>query len=71
MMASTANPMIIGHSAEADKVEPEELAEALKIDVLDHTGKAFPLGGLVEGKRTVLIFTRHFCTPAAGAMWVP
>lgn len=60
-MASVAVSTPVDHSAEADKVTAEELVEALKIDVLDHKGRAFPLGELVAGKRTVLIFTRHYC----------
>lgn len=41
---------------------PEELAEAFKIDVYDAEGKTHPLGDLVKGKRSILIFTRHYCT---------
>jgi len=39
----------------------EELSEALKVDVYDREGKTKPLGELVKGQRTVLVFTRHFC----------
>lgn len=41
---------------------PDELAEALKIEVYDRVGKTTTVGDLVRGQRTVLIFTRHFCT---------
>ncbi|EUC48344.1 hypothetical protein COCMIDRAFT_87545 [Bipolaris oryzae ATCC 44560] len=37
-----------------------ELSEALKIEVYDREGKTHALGDLVRGKRSVLIFTRHF-----------
>lgn len=40
----------------------EELAAALEVDVFDREGKTIPLGQLLHGKRTVLIFPRHFCT---------
>jgi hypothetical protein len=40
---------------------PEELSQALKIDVYDNEGKTHCLGDLVKGRRTALIFTRHFC----------
>jgi hypothetical protein len=39
----------------------EELSEALKVEVYDREGKTTPLGELVKGQRTVLVFTRHFC----------
>jgi hypothetical protein len=39
----------------------DELAPALQIDVFDRDGKATTLGQLIHGKRTVLIFIRHFC----------
>ncbi|EMD95192.1 hypothetical protein COCC4DRAFT_149537 [Bipolaris maydis ATCC 48331] len=37
-----------------------ELSNALKIEVYDREGKTHVLGDLVKGKRSVLIFTRHF-----------
>jgi hypothetical protein len=40
---------------------PAELAPALKVDIYDREGNTKPLGELINGKRTVLIFTRHFC----------
>lgn len=39
----------------------DELAEALKVEVFDRDGKAATLEELVKGKRTALIFIRHFC----------
>ncbi|KAF1353074.1 hypothetical protein EJ07DRAFT_134911 [Lizonia empirigonia] len=38
----------------------DELAEALQIKVFDRVGAKVPLGDLINGKRSVLIFTRHF-----------
>ncbi|KZM28800.1 uncharacterized protein EKO05_0006109 [Ascochyta rabiei] len=38
----------------------EELSEALKVEVYDNVGAKTPLGNLTQGKRSVLIFTRHF-----------
>ncbi|CAA9957106.1 AhpC-TSA-2 domain containing protein [Pyrenophora teres f. maculata] len=38
----------------------EELAQALKVEVYDREGKTKTLGELADGKRTVLVFTRHF-----------
>lgn len=39
----------------------EELSDAFKVEVYDREGKTHALGELVKGKRTVLIFIRHFC----------
>ena len=39
----------------------DELAQALKVEVYDREGKTKALCELTEGKRTILIFTRHFC----------
>ncbi|KAF9700187.1 hypothetical protein EKO04_001711 [Ascochyta lentis] len=39
---------------------PEELAEALTIELYDNVGAKTHLGDLIRGKRSVLIFTRHF-----------
>jgi hypothetical protein len=41
---------------------PDELNEALKVKVYDREGKTITLGELTKGKRSVLIFTRHYCT---------
>lgn len=41
----------------------DELREALKIEVFDRVGAERALGDIIEGKRSVLIFTRHFCMP--------
>lgn len=38
----------------------DELSQALKIDVYDQDGKKTALGELVTGKRTGLVFIRHF-----------
>ncbi|KAH8701330.1 hypothetical protein GQ44DRAFT_831937 [Phaeosphaeriaceae sp. PMI808] len=51
------------HSGAKTLLTPDEVAQVLSIEVLDREGKAAPLGDLAKGKRTVLIFTRHFwCT---------
>jgi hypothetical protein len=42
---------------------PNELAQALKVEVYDKEGKTHTLGSLMNGKRTALIFIRHFCEP--------
>jgi len=42
-------------------VSPDELSQALAIEVYDREGKTIQLGELVKGKRTALIFIRHFC----------
>jgi hypothetical protein len=39
----------------------DELKKASQIEVYDHAGTKTALGDLIDGKRTVLIFTRHFC----------
>ena len=39
----------------------DELAQALKVEVYDREGKTKTLGELVQGTRSVLLFTRHFC----------
>jgi len=43
----------------------DELQEALNVEVYDRVGEKQPLGDIIKGKRSVLIFTRHFCTPDA------
>ena len=40
---------------------PEELSEAVGVEVYDREGKTVALGDLVKGKRSILVFTRHFC----------
>ena len=40
----------------------DELRQAVEVEVYDHAGTKIPLGDLIDGKRSVLIFTRHFCT---------
>ncbi|KAF3050146.1 hypothetical protein E8E11_010019 [Didymella keratinophila] len=37
-----------------------ELQEALNVEVYDRVGEKQPLGDIIKGKRSVLIFTRHF-----------
>ncbi|KAF3006889.1 hypothetical protein E8E13_011076 [Curvularia kusanoi] len=39
---------------------PEELKEAFAVEIYDHLGNKKRLGDLIEGKRSILIFTRHF-----------
>lgn len=43
----------------------EEIQEALRVEVYDRVGDKRPLGDIIKGKRSVLIFTRHFCTVEA------
>lgn len=43
---------------------PDELSQALKVDVYDREGKTKSLGELMKGQRTALIFIRHFCKSA-------
>ncbi|KAL1653915.1 hypothetical protein SLS61_003700 [Didymella pomorum] len=40
----------------------KEIQEALRVEVYDRVGDKRPLGDIIKGKRSVLIFTRHFCT---------
>jgi hypothetical protein len=40
---------------------PDELHEALDVTVYDREGKTHTLGALTKDKRSVLIFTRHYC----------
>jgi hypothetical protein len=42
----------------------EELKEVFAVEVYDRAGDKKRLGDLIEGKRSILIFTRHFCEPA-------
>ncbi|KAJ4381463.1 hypothetical protein N0V86_002822 [Didymella sp. IMI 355093] len=37
-----------------------ELREASKVEIYDRVGEKRPLGDIIMGKRSVLIFTRHF-----------
>jgi hypothetical protein len=39
----------------------DELARALAVEVYDAEGKTTKLGGLVQGRRSLLVFIRHFC----------
>jgi hypothetical protein len=39
----------------------DELSQALKVEVYDEDGKTSTLRELTKGRRTVLVFTRHFC----------
>jgi len=41
----------------------DELSQALEVEVYDRTGKTETLGTLIKGKRSALIFVRHFCKP--------
>lgn len=40
----------------------DQLSQALQVEVFDADGTKTPLSELVKGKRTALIFVRHFCT---------
>jgi hypothetical protein len=39
----------------------DELSQALEVEVHDREDKTQDLGSLIKGKRSVLIFIRHFC----------
>ncbi|KAH7385590.1 hypothetical protein DE146DRAFT_667620 [Phaeosphaeria sp. MPI-PUGE-AT-0046c] len=55
-MASTAVATLEPHTP----LTTDELSEALKVDVYDQEGRTKTLGELVDGKRTALVFIRHF-----------
>jgi hypothetical protein len=40
---------------------PEVLASISKEEIYDSQGKKHALGELIAGKRTLLVFIRHFC----------
>ncbi len=40
---------------------PDELVELCKVEVYDRVGTKTALGDLIKGKRSILVFTRHFC----------
>jgi hypothetical protein len=40
---------------------PAEVHEALGVTVYDREGNTHTLGALTKDKRSVLIFTRHYC----------
>ncbi|KAJ8119070.1 hypothetical protein OPT61_g56 [Boeremia exigua] len=61
VMTSTDATSSISEGARAVPT-PDELTEALRVEVYDHNGNKQALGDLIEAKRSVLIFTRHFCT---------
>jgi hypothetical protein len=39
----------------------DELAQAFAVEVYDAEGKTTKLGDLVKGRRSLLVFIRHFC----------
>ncbi|KAH7079763.1 hypothetical protein FB567DRAFT_128649 [Paraphoma chrysanthemicola] len=43
-----------------DLIPPAVLTQAFDVEVYDRDGKASKLGKLVEGRRTALVFVRHF-----------
>lgn len=47
----------------------DELKAACATEVYDHVGNKIILGDLIQGKRSVLIFTRHFCKPHKAFSW--
>ena len=60
---STSSPEASSGSTGAHTpLTPDELAQISKCEVYDREGNTKTLGDLVEGKRSVLIFIRHFCT---------
>ena len=57
-----ASPSTEAASSDAQALlTADEVLEALAVEVYDREGKAAALGDLVKGKRTILIFIRHFC----------
>jgi hypothetical protein len=61
-MASSHNEQATLDGAR-DTPTSEELKEAFAVEVYDRVGAKKRLGDLIEGKRSILIFTRHFCEP--------
>jgi hypothetical protein len=51
----------LGISEKRTLPTPEELAQALEVEVYDREGKSTPLGELTKGKRTALVFVRNWC----------
>ena len=49
----------------------DELQEAFSVEVFDRAGVKKTLGDIINGKRSILIFTRHFCTSELNheALW--
>lgn len=56
-MAAKQSPKEDMHTPITD----EELTELSKVSLYDKDGAQTPLGELIKGKRSVLIFTRHYC----------
>ncbi|KAI8942919.1 hypothetical protein NX059_000958 [Plenodomus lindquistii] len=59
-MSSPSVPPSISSNETSQPPTAEELSQVLKVDVFDRDGAACSLGQLIEGKRTALIFIRHF-----------
>jgi hypothetical protein len=60
-MMAAAQPASSSSSDASTPLTRDELSEAQKIEVYDREGKTQTLGELMKGKRSLLIFTRHFC----------
>jgi hypothetical protein len=60
-MMAAAQPAPPSASDAFTPLTRDELSEAQKIEVYDREGKTQTLGELMKGKRSLLIFTRHFC----------
>lgn len=59
-MTSSYDNKKIGDSA-TEPLSSNELQEAIAIEVYDSAGSRQALGDLIDGKRSILVFTRHFC----------
>jgi peroxiredoxin len=59
-MMAAAQPASSSSSDASTPLTRDELSEAQKIEVYDREGKTQTLGELMKGKRSLLIFTRHF-----------
>lgn len=55
-MISTTSIMV-----QSDKPTPETLVEARQVELQDKDGVTHTFGELTNGKKTVVIFIRHFC----------
>lgn len=60
-MTTSAGPNVSDPSGARVPPTLEELRDAFKVEVYDGVGEKRPLGDIIEGRRSVLIFTRHFC----------
>lgn len=45
----------------ASTLTQEQLQQAYQVEIVDKEGQKHILGDLVKGKKTALIFIRHYC----------